>query len=300
MLKGAFTHMFCFRRLIFFASVIAVAFSVIGTGMHLATAQNENSILFVAPNRVVIASKEDIAVVNVSNRSSEARRYDLTVVDQIMNAEGMTKRVDDFPYSAKRLLRFQPKRFTLQPGERQVIRIMARREKDLAAGDYHSHILFREVPLSIDDKKTMEQEAKETKTQFEIRTLYGVAIPVIVQNGEISSKLELVEANYVPAADGMPDHIAVDLKRSGNAEASGILRVRFEKTGQAPININNDQWIPVYREVDNVTRRVPLNNMPKDLSLKGGKMIVEMFPGVSPTEGVEPTSLEPVRKEIAF
>lgn len=263
---------------------------------------NESSILFVAPNRVTVAPNEEIAVVNVSNRSGEARRYDLAVVDQTMNSEGMTRRVDDFPYSAKRMLRFQPKRFTLQAGERQVIRIMARRPAELAAGDYHSHILFREVPLAIQDKKTLENTGADAtgdnKVQFEIRTLYGVAIPVVVQHGEIVSDIELLDASFVPAADGMPAHIAVDLKRTGNAEASGIVRVRFERAGQEPVLLNGDQWVPIYREVDTVTRRVPLTKMPADQSLKGGKIVIELFKGVSKLEGVDPATLNVVRKEI--
>lgn len=265
-----------------------------------AAAGTESSILFVAPNRVTIAPNEEIAVVNVSNRSSEARRYDLTVIDQTMSTEGMTRRVDDFPYSAKRMLRFQPKRFTLQAGERQVIRIMARRPADLQDGDYHSHILFREVPLAIEDKTELEKQAaaEPGKSQFEIRTLYGVAIPVVVQKGTINSDISLLGASYVPASDGMPAHIAVDLKRSGNAEASGIVRVLFIKQGAQPVALNGDQWVPIYREVDSVTRRVPLNKLADGQSLKGGKIVVELYKGVNKLDGVDPATLQVERKEI--
>ena len=270
-------------------------------------AQSESSILFVAPSRVVVPPKENIAVVNVSNRSSEARRYDITVVDQVMTEEGMTRRVETFDYSAKRFLRFQPKRFTLEPGQRQVIRIMAKRPQDIAAGDYHSHILFREVPLSLVDKKQVEKQATDGKTQFEIKTLYGVAIPVIIQNGEVISDLNLGELSYVPAADGSPAHIAVELQRSGNAEASAILRVKFHREGAEPVALNGEQWVAVYREVDKVTRRIPLTALSEGQSLKGGKVVVELVKGaVTPQNVGKPETvagaenISVVTKEISF
>jgi hypothetical protein len=71
-------------------------------------AQLESSILFVAPHRIVIASHERIAVINVANKSNEILRYDLAMIDQVMNDQGLTQRRDNFEYSARRMLRFVP------------------------------------------------------------------------------------------------------------------------------------------------------------------------------------------------
>lgn len=251
--------------------------ALIGLTFTLPThAQEESSILYVAPSRVVMAPGEVTAEINVSNKSSSARRYDLTVVDQTMGEDGLTKRVDTFPYSAKRMLRFVPKRFTLQPGERQVVRVMAMRTDAMADGDYHSHLLFREVPLAEQDKKDIEAERKKEKAaQFEIRALYGVAVPIVVQKGNISSSVALGNVSYVPATDGTPAHLAIEMMRTGNAEAAARLNIRLLKDGK-DIPVINEQWVPVYREVDKVTRRIPLNGLPQGVNLRGGKVVLEL------------------------
>ncbi len=239
-------------------------------------AQEESSILFVAPSRITMKPDENITEINVSNKSSEARRYDLAIVDQVMNEEGMTQRVETFDYSAKRLLKFVPKRFTLKSGERQVIRVMATRTADMSDGDYHSHLLFREVPLAMQDKAAVEEERKnQTAAQFEIKALYGVAIPIIVQKGQVASDISIGEVSYIPASDGAPPHIAVELLRSGNAEASTKLNIRLDKGGES-IPVIKEQWVPIYREVGKVTRRFPLTELPAGTSLKGGKILLEL------------------------
>lgn len=240
----------------------------------------QSTILFVSPSRVQISSGENVASINVANQSNEERRYDLTVVDQVMNADGLTSREETFEYSAKRMLRFVPKRFTLKPGERQIVRVMARRPDSLTDGDYHSHLLFREVPLGKQSKDDVEAERSQQKVQFEIRALYGIAVPIIVQKGAISSDLDLGNAYYVPASDGAPAHLAVELNRTGNAEAAGRLYVEWMPTGGGEaVELINSLWVPVYREVDMLTKRIPLNNLPSGVNLSAGKVVITLVEG---------------------
>jgi hypothetical protein len=242
-----------------------------------AHAQDQGSnILFVAPSRIVIPAGETMAEINVSNNSDMARRYDITVVDQVMGADGMTSRVEHFDYSAARMLRFVPKRFTLKPGERQTIRVMAQRPQSLGDGDYHSHMLFREVPLTDLDKAHIDTDrATGQGAQFEIRTLFGVAVPVIVQVGTIQSGIGLGAVSYIPAADGAHAHLAVELTRTGNAEASGRLKVTMEKPGAAPIPLIEELWIPIYREQTQITRRLAL---PQGINLSGATVTLSLTP----------------------
>lgn len=245
----------------------------------------QSTILFVSPSRVQIASDENIASINVANQSEEERRYDLTVVDQVMNEDGLTSRKETFDYSAKRMLRFVPKRFTLKPGERQIVRVMARRPQDLPDGDYHSHLLFREVPLGQKSKADIEAERSEQKVQFEIRALYGIAVPVIVQKGAISSDIDLGNAYYVPASDGAPAHLAVELERSGNAEGAGRLYVEYVPgEGGEPVEVTPSLWIPIYREVDTLTKRIPLANLPEGVNLSSGKIVLTLVEGADKRE----------------
>lgn len=276
------------KNIVFYATIVLIM--VFSGDLK---AQTESSVLFVAPSRVILSSDQKTTEINVSNKSSEQRRYDITIVDQVMNEDGLTRRVETFDYSASRMLRFVPRRFTLEPGERQIVRVMATREPELEDGDYHSHILFREVPLSLQDKKEMEeQRSNEQTAQFEIKALYGIAVPIIVQSGQINSDISIGEVVYVPSNDGVVDHLAVEFVRTGNAEASGTMRLTYTPRSGESEELGQ-QWIPIYREVDRVVKRFPLNNK----SLAGGKITLSFVKDNKKDEAGNP---EVINKEISF
>ena len=231
----------------------------------------ENSILFVTPHRVSIAPEEKIELLNVANKSDQKRRYDLQVVNQVMSEDGRTRRVDDFEYSAKKMLRFVPKRFTLEPGERQTVRVMARRSDSLVDGDYHSHLLFREVPLREQDADPASKEnAQAGNTSFEIQALYGVAVPIIVQHGNINSTISIESAELKKSENGKP-YLQMRFNRTGNAEAAATMTVEHSRAGSANVKIAKDQWVRVYREVGFIEKAFALD-VPEGHSLNSGKI----------------------------
>lgn len=271
------------------------ALAVIGglfAASGLAFAQMESSVLFVAPHRVIMDASEKVEVLNVANKSEKTHRYDLTLIDQVMNERGMTLRQDTFEYSAKRMIRFVPKRFTLKPGERQVVRVMVKRPEGLADGDYHSHLLFREVPLSVQDKQALKDERnaenKEKSVTFEIRALYGVAVPIIVQQGKVESDISLGDVRLIPASDKTLPALEIDFTRSGNAEAASQVSASFVKAGGKPVELLGATWVRIYREVNKVTRRIELKNIPSDVTLSEGKIILTLTKGGDKEEAATP------------
>ena len=169
-----------------FSIALLAAATVVG-GLWAAVPASASSLLFVAPHRAIITPGERTTEVTVANHSDYKRRYEITMIDSVMTETGATKRVNTFEYSAKRMIRYVPRSVELAPGERQTVRLMVRRPKDLADGDYHSHLLFRE--------KAVEEEAapggENQKFTFQVGAQYGVAIPVIVQQGTIESAVEV-------------------------------------------------------------------------------------------------------------
>lgn len=242
--------------------------------------QMESSILFVAPHRVIINSDQKIEVINVANKSNEIRRYDLMVIDQVMDENGTTQRQDNFEFSARRMLRFVPKRVTLKPGERQVVRVMARRPKGLADGDYHAHLLFREIPLNALDKRQLQKDdaakANKAKTTFEIKTLYGIAVPVVIQSGTITSGVEFADASFIPTTDTASAHISAVFNRLGNSEGAAMFDAVFLRPGAEPVNIVKSQWIRLYREVNSITKNMSLTKEARALDLSQGKVILTL------------------------
>lgn len=258
-------------------ALLVCALGLVGYTLK-ADAQTQNkAALFVSPTRVIFTPSQKIQTVTLDNKQEEARRYDITVVNQIMNENGTMQRVESFEYEAKNMLRFVPKRFTLQPGERQTVRIMARRPSDLADGDYHSHILFREVPLREEDKPEKTSEAAPVtsgKSSFQIRALYGVAVPVVVQQGKIESSLKIKDAQLLDSGD--KKSVVVALERGGNAEAHALLDVVYTPAaGGEAVPVIPVMWARVYREVDLVNKIIALAP-PEGVTVGKGTLTVSL------------------------
>lgn len=253
--------------------------AVVSLGAAGATAQEmEGSVLFVAPHRLTITPNENSETISVSNKSNEKRRYDVFMVDQVMNSEGVTQRVEnpnDAPYSARKIVEFKPNRFTLDPGQSQLVRVVVPSRKGLADGDYHSHLLFREVPLSELDKKNSPTPAADThKTvTFEIRTLYGIGVPIIVQQGKVVSDIDMGAPTLGAAADKVRP-LSVTFTRSGNAEAAGKLTAEYIQGSKPGVSVMDPQWVRIYREADKVTKSFPVK-LPDGAS--GGKIVVSLM-----------------------
>lgn len=235
-------------------------------GGGLVADASANSLLFIAPHRVVIAPDQRTTEVTVANQSETKRRYEITMIDSVMTETGSTKRVDTFEYSAKRMVRYVPRAVELAPGERQTVRLMVRRPKDLADGDYHSHLLFREK--AVEPEKPVEGE-EENKFSFQVGAQYGVAIPVIVQQGTIEAA---VKVGDVTKTTGEQKGLTVTFNRTGNAEAGAYLRV-FRVEGGAEKAISAPLWVRIYREVGSITRNIPLM---ADAILEG-KVILRLY-----------------------
>ena len=254
----------------------ALLLGTLALSSQVASAQMEGSVLFVAPHRLIVSSAQKSETISVSNKSDKPRRYDLTMIDQAMTDKGVTERKDNFEYSVKSMVNYTPKRFTLQPGQSQVVRVVVNRPDKLADGDYHSHLLFREVPLNRKDKEALRDDRKEAEktVSFEIRTLYGIAVPVVVQAGTVTSDISMGEPALGKSADGKPQ-LKIDFARSGNSEAAGKLSAEYVQADGKNIPAIDPQWIRMYRESDKVSKTFDLAGLPEGAS--GGTVVLSFM-----------------------
>jgi hypothetical protein len=245
-----------FSTLVF--SVIA-ALGAVGVGYT-------EQVMFISPLRVELKPTEDVAVVTVTNKSDKVKYYQVLLSDQAMVSDTTTVEVESFPYSAKKMVRFMPRRFDLQPGQRRVIRVMVRRPADLADGDYHTHMLFEE---DTEARKAVASAAAsgtvpEGSIKFQVEAVYSAAIPVVVQHGSVSSSIQLTNVTYnATAAQGKPALVAA-FKRLGNAESGGFLTATID--GDPVIDRRR---LRLYRETDDYSVVFPLDTA----KLKPGKVV---------------------------
>lgn len=264
------------RSAVLFLSVIAFCALAVVSGQSLAQ-QSSGSVLMVSPHRLIVTADEKSESISLSNQSDRLRRYDLSLVDQVMTEEGVTLRKDGFEYSVRPFVKFMPKRITIKPGERQLVRVQVNRPKDLADGDYHSHLLFREIPPTVKDKQQLKDEREEAQknVSFEIRTLYGIAVPIIVQQGKVDGAIAMGAPALGKTADGKQRTVDIEFTRTGNSEAAGKVTILYAAPGKDPVSVTDAQWVRLYREVSKVKKQFVLNSLPEGAA--GGKLLISMM-----------------------
>jgi hypothetical protein len=129
----------------------------------------------------------------------------------------------------------------LEPGQRQVVRVIARPPAGLPDGEYWARALVRArggVP-------PIEEQRGDVAVQLDVETVMVVAVNY--RNGDVRTGVEITGASAGPASDSLGE-VRVDLRRTGNAAFLGRIAVellddRGRVLGEA------DEIVAVYRDL---------------------------------------------------
>jgi hypothetical protein len=245
--------------------------------------------LMVTPTRVVFEQRDRTAQVTLVNQGSETGEFRISFIRQNMTETGDFVPVPEGEAGlfTDKMVRFSPRQVKLPPGQSQVIRLMLRKPRDLADGEYRSHLLFQALPPAT--SSNIENIAKDTPAEgitVEIVPIVGVSIPVIVRHGKLDSEVMLSDARILSATDtdGSPA-IAVTINRSGSGSAYGDFRATFTPTGGEPIVVAQANGVAVYSNIDKRRFQMPLT-IPTDVNLVNGVFeLAFMKPGSDPQTG---------------
>jgi hypothetical protein len=210
--------------------------------------------LLVAPQRIVLNGGRGTELI-LTNVGEDVATYRISVEIKRMLPDGSLEEVAQptaGEISARDMILYAPRRITLPPDQPQSIRIVARAPKGLPDGEYRVHMLFRAVPPP---RPAASAPGQVKGIAFEIRPIYGVAIPVIVRLGNLEAKAGI--ANVQLTSDKGKPAVAFDLSRQGRRSTFGEIRVL--KPGVAePIALQ--RGIAVYTEIGQRKVVVPLDD----------------------------------------
>ena len=142
--------------------------------------------LLVAPTRVVLDGSRGTEVI-LNNIGNEEATYRISLQLRRMTAEGGLEEVEmpnEAEQAALDMIRYAPRRVVLPPNQPQAIRIGVRVPEELPDGEYRAHMLFRAVPKP---RPAVESEDQGEGFSIRLTPIYGVTIPVIVRNGNLSA-----------------------------------------------------------------------------------------------------------------
>ena len=191
----------------------------------------------VSPTRLVMEGRERSGSFIVVNTSTVMLTYRVRVVNQRMLENGSFEpfnvpRSDELV--ASDMLLFSPRQFSLEPNEVQVIRVLARKPPNLAPGEYRSHMVFSSLPPA-QTGQTLQTNRRQDGIAIQLIPIKGVAVPVIVRHGSLSSGLTLAEASFTPG-EGNKATVSIRMNRTGTQSVFGDLEVTFvDGAGQTQI-----------------------------------------------------------------
>lgn len=191
----------------------------------------------ISPTRIILENGGPGQQVTLYNSGGAPVSYRIEGVDMGLDAKGDYAELDEgaeAPWSALAHIRYAPRQVTLQPGERQSVRIIARAPRDFPTGEYRSHLRFSSIPL-VDkpapdgtDSKTASDQRPTVSVSVALD--YRITIPILLRVGRPAGGSVIESATPGTAADGSTQ-IAVSLRRTGQRSDFGSLRA-FDPGGK--------------------------------------------------------------------
>lgn len=264
------------KKLLRFVGVLslAVCTQVLLTGPSIAQSLGD---LIVAPTRIVFEDRTRSAKITLANRGSGSAVFRISFVEMEMSAEGRLQRIEDptqVKMAASSMIRYAPRQIEIAPGETQTIRLSLRRPSDLADGEYRSHMYFRAVPPESAGRSVEDTDETADGLQLQLIPIFGVSIPVIVRQGDVSVSASVSNVQLLPQNEEAPLRVAATITREGSRSAFGDVTATFSSAGGGePLVISQASRLAVYTNLDarNVTLPVAL---PDGVELTNGTIDV--------------------------
>lgn len=189
--------------------------------------------LLVSPIRIVFEGKKMNQEIVLVNTGRDTATYNVSFIQNRATDNGSYERIetpDPGQHFASDYVRFFPRKFTLAPGEPQILRMQFRRTPDLKDGEYRSHLYFRGEPPVKELGAETDAATEASGISINLIPIYGVSIPVIVRYGEVNVKITSTE----PELEMKNDSTALlrfTLLREGNCSVYGNLNILYDGPG---------------------------------------------------------------------
>jgi fimbrial chaperone protein len=190
--------------------------------------------LLISPMSITFTDRDRSAQVVIINTSTVTRNYRIEWSQKKAVVGGgyeeLTPEESKSFHTASSMLRVSPKQVRLAPGERQTVKIAARKPKDLADGDYRSHLKFTALP-------EQSAPAEGEPGSIKIKVLLSYSIPVIVRKGaekyEVTIDSVKIEprTNTVKTKTSPPGDLLVTISRLGPTTMHGSINAYWQADG---------------------------------------------------------------------
>jgi hypothetical protein len=199
----------------------------------------------VSPTAVYISSRNPSALLTLINTGTRPEEIELSIGFgyPVSDSAGVL-RVDIVDTAASgepsliSYLRVFPRRLVLQPGQRQVVRVMVAMPASAADGEYWGRVLVK----SRGGEPPIEQNQGSVRMQLSLETTFATA--VFFHKGEVKTGVTLPAVSAHRMGDSV--QFTLDLKREGNGAFLGHIHAELLNAAGASV-AEVDDVAAVYR-----------------------------------------------------
>ncbi|WP_081211294.1 fimbrial biogenesis chaperone [Salegentibacter sediminis] len=201
--------------------------------------------LMIMPKRLVFDGSQRSQEINLANTGSDTAVYAISFVNYKMTQDGNFEQVEEAEEGqrfATDFLRYFPRRVSLGPNEAQTIRVQLTRTGNLEQGEYRSHMYFR----AVEEQTALGEETAEESEgiSINIKTVFGISIPIIIRNGENTTQIKLDNLKLDTEAE--TPKLSLQIKRSGNMSVYGNLKAEHVAADGTTTEVGLVKGISVY------------------------------------------------------
>lgn len=241
--------------------------------------------MLLSPTRVLMDNENRSASMILRNPSTGSRTYRLSWQDKRSNIDGSYTPIgeEDWPSSAKNMLRFSPRQITVGPGENQTVRFSWRPPADLPIGEYRSHLFLQVIPDISEPSAAFDLDGPEDGIGVQVFMQMSFSIPVVVRNNTDIPQITIKDVKAVPYKDEEKLALNITFSHTGNASSFGKLLVEMQRDSDSPVElIGQLKELSIYPELDTRTVSIPL----QDSSIPSGALVRVAYEGLHESEGI--------------
>jgi P pilus assembly chaperone PapD len=134
----------------------------------------------VFPTRLTLTAQAPSSYLNLKNATQTPQKYRIELTQYQMKKDGSAVKIENSSNPLLELIKYSPKSVTLEPNEKQVVRVMATSFDGLADGDYSIYVHF------IPETESVEKTGTSNVSSFKLQARIAVAVPIIVRQGALS------------------------------------------------------------------------------------------------------------------
>lgn len=203
--------------------------------------------LLITPTKITLMDADRTQEIILLNDGNERRSYRIEWSEKRVSETGDVKEMTaaeskDYPKSSS-FIRFSPRQVTLNPGERQIVKLIVRRPQNLKDGDYRSYLSFIALPVS---KPAQNNGA----TGIQLNLLMSYSLPVLVRKGPSNVKVAIESTSLKFDQKSGQGRVDVQLTRSGPSAAVGNLIAYWTPTNGSEQVVARINDMSIYPEVN--------------------------------------------------